>query len=245
MSDEITLWNMIFQGTVIGPMLWNLFFEDSRVPITDAGFREITFADDLNAFKCVARSVRNSTGMRHAKKCQEKLHKWGGANRVTFDSVKENFAIISRFTPEGNGFKLLGLQFDTGLYMVECVERLRDGANWKLRNLLRTRRYYDVPAIINQYKVRVLGYVEYRTPGIYHCVTSLLLQIDQIQERLLHALGISQVIALLEFRLAPLTARRDIGMLGVIHRVVLGEGPDHFRKCPCKNWSNEGRMGNL
>ena len=33
--------------------------------------------------------------------------------------------------------------------------------------------------------------------------------------------------ALLDFRLAPLKARRDMGMLGVIHRAVFGEGTDH------------------
>ena len=47
---------------------------------------------------------------------------------------------------------------------------------------------------------------------------------------MLQAVGISQTDALLHFRLAPLNSRRDMGMLGVIHRAVLGEGPDHFRK---------------
>ena len=105
-----------------------------------------------------------------------------------------------------------------------------DGANWKLRNLLRTKRYYDVPTMIEQYKVRILGFIEYRTAGVYHCCSTLLSQIDRIQNRLLNQLGVSNKEALLEFRLAPLNARRDMGMLGVIHRAVLGEGPDHFRK---------------
>ena len=36
--------------------------------------------------------------------------------------------------------------------------------------------------------------------------------------------------ALLYFGLAPLDARRDIAVLGVIHRTVLGLGPKHFQK---------------
>ena len=32
------------------------------------------------------------------------------------------------------------------------------------------------------------------------------------------------------FNLAPLAARRDIAMLGVIHRMVLGKGPAHFKR---------------
>ena len=47
---------------------------------------------------------------------------------------------------------------------------------------------------------------------------------------MLNHVGISKEEALLQYRLAPLKSRRDIAMLGVIHRAVLGEGPDHFRK---------------
>ena len=62
------------------------------------------------------------------------------------------------------------------------------------------------------------------------CSATLLQEIDEIQNRLLNNLGVTKEGALVDFRLAPLKARRDMGMLGVIHRAVLGEGPDHFRK---------------
>ena len=50
-SFEMTLRNMVFQGTVTGPMLWNLFFEDARHAINECFFKEIIYADDLNAFR--------------------------------------------------------------------------------------------------------------------------------------------------------------------------------------------------
>ena len=37
-SFEMTLRNMVFQGTVTGPMLWNLFFEDARHAINECFF---------------------------------------------------------------------------------------------------------------------------------------------------------------------------------------------------------------
>ena len=40
----------------------------------------------------------------------------------------------------------------------------------------------------------------------------------------------STVDALLTFHLAPLSARRDMGMLGLIHRSVLGLGPPQFQE---------------
>jgi hypothetical protein len=34
-SDAMALLNMVFQGTVLGPMLWNMFFEDARRAIKE------------------------------------------------------------------------------------------------------------------------------------------------------------------------------------------------------------------
>ena len=37
-SDAMTLEDMVFQGTLWGPPLWNVFFEDTRIPINACGF---------------------------------------------------------------------------------------------------------------------------------------------------------------------------------------------------------------
>ena len=50
-SDKMVLKNMVFQGTVLGFSLWNLFYEDARRAIHETGFEEIAYADDLHGFK--------------------------------------------------------------------------------------------------------------------------------------------------------------------------------------------------
>ena len=149
---------------------------------------------------------------------------------MCFDAVKEHTCIISRDEPEGEAFKILGVVFDTGLYMTEAIKTLSREANWKLRTLLHTKRNFSTEEIINLFKSRILSFIEYRTPAIYHASTTHLEQIDAILDRLLNALGMSAEESLLEHRLAPLCTRRDIGMLGVIHRAVLEEGPSQFAK---------------
>ena len=47
MSDKAVLQNMVFQGTVWGPPLWNTFFADARWPVQKTGFEDTFFADDL------------------------------------------------------------------------------------------------------------------------------------------------------------------------------------------------------
>ena len=50
-SDTMYLKDMVFQGTVWGPPLWNTHYADSKRPIRKTWFQEIVFADDLNAWK--------------------------------------------------------------------------------------------------------------------------------------------------------------------------------------------------
>ena len=59
---------------------------------------------------------------------------------------------------------------------------------------------------------------------------SLINKIDRVQESFLEDAGIDAINALLIFNLAPLCLRRDIALLGLIHRTMLGQGPEHFKQ---------------
>ena len=57
----MTLGNMVFQGTVWGPMLWNIFYADASSAIRCKDFTDIVFADDLNAFRVYDGSTPTDT----------------------------------------------------------------------------------------------------------------------------------------------------------------------------------------
>ena len=134
-------------------------------------------------------------------------------------------SIISNHEPEGPDFKIMGIWFDTGLSMRRGVTELCNSLRWKLTTLLRTRHLFDTPTLMIQFKSRILSYVEHRTAAIYHVDATILHLIDKQFDRFLSQLGLSRLEALTIFFLAPLNARRDMAMLGVIHRAVLGKGP--------------------
>ena len=75
------------------------------------------------------------------------------------------------------------------------------------------------------YKAHVLSFIEYRTSAIYHASSSVLSKVDKVQDRMLKIAGTTDAEALLVHNLAPLSTRRDIAMLGIIHRAALGKGP--------------------
>lgn len=114
--------------------------------------------------------------------------------------------------------------------MLVAIDDLPKKCRWKLRNLLRSQRHFNAEALVNIYKSRMLGFIEYRMAAIHHACDSLLHPLDAIQRRLLEHVGASETEALFKFNLAPFASRRDIAMLGLIHRSVLDKGPQHFQQ---------------
>ena len=227
-SEQYALLDSVFQGTVWGPPLWNCYYEDARLAITGQGFSERIFADDLMAFKAFDREVPTATVTSRLQQCQTELHMWGKANQVLFDPTKESFHILHQRNPWGPSFKSLGVTFDVKLVMGDACMEIAAQGNCRLNTLLRTRRFHTVESCILLYKSQVLSYVESGTPAVYHAPRFFLSAIDRVQGRLLDALGLSLELAIIGFNLAPLSSRRDIAMLGLIHRVVLGFAPEQF-----------------
>ena len=213
-----------------GPILWDAFFEDVNVPIQKAGFKDVEFADDLNAYRSYDGSASNRTITKHAVKCQTEVHRWGRANQVVFEPTKESMTIISNHEPEGPEFKLMGVVFDPTLNMKRAANDLANAFRWKLTKLLRAKQYLDTPSAVIQFKSRILSYVEHRTAAIYHSDSTVLDPVDKQYDRFLSELGLIRKDALFSFSLAPLNSRRDMAMLGVIHRSVLKKEPEQIHE---------------
>ena len=66
---------MVYQGTVLGPQLWNLYFEDAANSIREFLFEEVVFGDDLNAYKIIPSSTPNDIALKAIDNVQQELHK--------------------------------------------------------------------------------------------------------------------------------------------------------------------------
>ena len=229
-SSGTKLSNMVYQGTVWGPTLWNVFVGDASIVFESAGFSVVIYADDINAHKAYDRSISNVSVFEDLRCRQRELHRWGHANRVTFDAGKESFTILPTTDAEGDNFKVLGLEFDAKLSMRACVQSCVSEAGWRFRTLLRTQRFYNDTELIGLFKAHVLSFLEYRTPGLYHAASSTISSLDRVLSNFLRQVGVCDTDALMHFKLAPLSTRRDIAMLGVIHRTLLGGGPPQLRQ---------------
>ena len=149
----------------------------------------------------------------------------GAASEVAFDLGTESKHVISHVSPEGDGFRILGAGFDCRLVMGEAVREVVTDISWKLRTVLRSRRFHTVQDMVDLYKSRVVSYVEYRTVALYHASDSVLKPLGDSHRRFLHDIGMNELTALNAFHLAPLGCRRDMAMLGMTHRSAMGKSP--------------------
>jgi len=107
--------------------------------------------------------------------------------------------------------------------MHSCIEQILSKIRPKITAILRTRGFYSVPELVNQFKTHVWSHMEMHSGGIFHAASSLLEKIDHAQNRFLRALGISPAEAFLDLNFAPPSLRRNIGILGLLHKRVLGK----------------------
>ena len=181
------------------------------------------FADDLNVFQEVEQHTPLAEIQCTLEKCRTKVHKWGTTNRVSFDASEEHLVVLHPSLGHGESFKLLGCMIDKDLRMHSAIDQLMAKVRPKITAILRTRSFYSTPELICQFKTHIWSHMEMHSGGIFHAASSLLDKIDGTQRRFLRELGISQSQAFLDFNFAPPSLRRNIGLLGLLHKRVLGK----------------------
>ena len=87
-SQLFSMSNMVFQGTVLGPLLWNLLFADAQLLSSSRNFDAIVYDDDLNTFKSFVKEEDDQHIMEELDEMQSSLHSWGDNNFVHFDPTK-------------------------------------------------------------------------------------------------------------------------------------------------------------
>jgi len=162
--------------------------------------------------------------------CRARVHTWGRMNRVSFDASKEHLVVMHPSEYHGDPFKMLGLMIDLDLRMHSAIDQLLSKIRPKSTAILRTRAYYSIGELINQYKTHIWCLVELHCGGYFHAASTLLEKVDQVQRSFLTKLGVSEETAFLDFNFAPTVLRRTIGILGLLHKRVLGKSHRSFDK---------------
>ena len=77
LSEAMLLTNMVFQGTVLGPALWNAFFGDVAQHVPIAGQEINLFADDLTVMTHRVLHVSDAVVLKDLEVIQHRTHECG------------------------------------------------------------------------------------------------------------------------------------------------------------------------
>ena len=119
---------------------------------------------------------------------------------------------------------------DVDMRMHSAVEQVFSKIRPKVTAILRTRAYYGIPDLILQFKTQIWGLIESTMAGYFHAVSSLLVKIDDVHFKFLRELDVDPRDAFMEFAFAPPSLRRNIGILGLLHKRVIGKCHPTFER---------------
>ena len=128
------------------------------------GYVETVFADDLNCWVDLSKDTSWDHASARLAECQTSLHRWGAANRVAFDPGKKEFVFIRRRNAMGNDFRILGVDFDPQLLMRKAARKIATEAGWRVKAILRAKRFFSTPELVRLYKAHVRSYIESGIP---------------------------------------------------------------------------------
>ena len=154
-SDPIILTDMVFQGTVLGPCLWNNFFGNIGSSIIEGRQEAQVFADDLKCTSTFPAETSDHIVFNELKDIQERAHQWGHHHRVTFDPSKESFHIIHPLFDDESVFRLLGTMIDSALTMKPLIDTLLAKTRPKSRAILRMNHLYDLNYLFEYFEMHV------------------------------------------------------------------------------------------
>ena len=107
--------------------------------------------------------------------------------------------------------------------MEAAVDAILSKIRPKIRAMLRTRGQYSQNDMCHQLKIHVWSHMEHVNGCIAHAAPSHLNKLDSAQRYFLNGMDMTEEVAFLDHNLAPPSLRRDIGLLGLLHKRVLGQ----------------------
>ena len=216
------LTDMVYQGTVLGPTLWNAFFSDVSDFVPEDGQHIQLFDDDLKVEATCPVTMSNQVLSDSLTEAQHRTHMWGTQNRVSFDPTKEAIRIVHPVDGDAEEFVLLGTLLDCQLSLSPCIDSLLKTLRPKARALARLKHILSVSNILNQYKAHIWSKSEYHSGALIIAGEIKLRKFDKMQRGLLYELGLNDKTAFVDHNFAPPSLRRAIGILGFLHKRVLG-----------------------
>ena len=79
--------------------------------------------------------------------------------------------------------------------MEAASREVSQDAGWRLRTLLRCRRFFSIGQLVFLYKAQILTFIESRTSALHHAAPSVLNTVDRVQRKFLMEMNVFELEA--------------------------------------------------
>ena len=192
-SNEYEIAASVPQGSVLGPLFWNIYFDDILHLIPEAS----AYADDCT-MNFICKNGNHHLTISHINETLKSIASWGRKWQVTFAPEKTQLMVISRSSRPPNlpvvklenktldyqsTMNILGILFDSRLTFTKHVKDLAGRAARKFACLRRIARFLDGEGCTAIYNSQIRSLMEYSPLVWSSCPPSYLRLLDKIQER--------------------------------------------------------------
>ena len=241
------------QGSVLGPLLWNVYFNDILQLIPES----LAYADDCTLTFTCDRQDREAT-INTINQSLQSIVSWGKRWQVSLAPEKTQVMLISRRHNQPNAapdirlegkklslqtsINILGVQFNDSLTFTNHVKEVARNAAWKLGCIRRIAYLLDARGVTTLYNAQVRSLMEYSPLTWSSCPPSYLNLLDRVQNRA-HRLVQLKAQDEIVSNFQPLQHRRDVAGLCVMYKVHKQRTPhlDSLRLKPAAPTSHATR----
>ena len=234
-SSEHKIEASVPQGSVLGPLLWNIYFDDILHLIPEAH----AYADDCTLdFTCNQEEQHNTIS--HINETLQTIISWGKRWQVSLAPEKTQLMVISRRPRPPNlqaiklegkeleyssSINVLGIQFDSKLSFTDHVKELASRSARKFTCLRRVARFLDSRGCTLLYNSQIRSVMEYSPLVWSSCPPSYLRLLDKIQQRVKRLVDSKIQLDQPPVQFQSLQHRRNVSGLCVFYKVQIQSSP--------------------
>lgn len=230
-SGDYPIGASVPQGSVIGPLLWNVYFNDLLQMIPQA----YAYADDCTLTFTCTKENREGT-IRKINETLKLINSWGRRWQVELAPEKTQVMLITRrqdtsnpnlpdIKLEGktlamqNSVNILGVEFDSKLTFTSHVSEIAKKCARKLACVRRIAYLLDSRGCSMLYNSQIRSLMEYSPLVWSSCPPSYLRLLDKVQDRVRRLVEFKQLETEPPIFFQPLQHRRDVAGLCVMYKV--------------------------